>query len=93
LKPDNGVTVTLTGNIVAGRQQIFANAPPAAAVRSATFIAVRTPSCGEVCMVNPAKVTTLQEPLSEEEGVARVLAGETGMFETSRAATLVKTPR
>jgi hypothetical protein len=28
LKPDNGVTVTLTGNIVAGRQQIFANALP-----------------------------------------------------------------
>jgi hypothetical protein len=28
LKLDNGVTVTLTGNIVAGRQQIFANALP-----------------------------------------------------------------
>jgi hypothetical protein len=28
LKPDNGVIVTLTGNIVAGRQQIFANALP-----------------------------------------------------------------
>jgi hypothetical protein len=28
LKPDNGVTVTLTGNVVAGRQPIFANALP-----------------------------------------------------------------
>ena len=28
LKPDNGVTVTLTGNLVAGRHQIFANALP-----------------------------------------------------------------
>jgi hypothetical protein len=28
LKPDKGVTVTLTGNLVAGRQQIFANALP-----------------------------------------------------------------
>src|SRR5579862_6228296 len=28
LKPDNGVTVTLTGNVIAGRQQIFANALP-----------------------------------------------------------------
>jgi hypothetical protein len=28
LKPDTGVTITLTGNIVAGRQQIFANALP-----------------------------------------------------------------
>jgi hypothetical protein len=81
LKPDNGVTLTLAGNIVAGRQQIFANALPPAAVRSVTFIAVGTPSCGEVCTVNPAKVTTLQEPLSDEEVVARVLAGETGMFE------------
>ena len=32
-------------------------------------------------MVNPAEVTTSQEPLSDEEVVARVLAGETGMFE------------
>jgi hypothetical protein len=28
LKPDTGVTVTLTGNLIAGRQQIFANALP-----------------------------------------------------------------
>jgi hypothetical protein len=28
LKPDNGVTVTLTGNVIAGRQPIFANALP-----------------------------------------------------------------
>jgi isopentenyl diphosphate isomerase/L-lactate dehydrogenase-like FMN-dependent dehydrogenase len=32
-------------------------------------------------MVNPAEVTTSQEPLSDEDVVARVLAGETGMFE------------
>src|SRR5438067_6572177 len=32
-------------------------------------------------MVNPAEVATSQEPLSDEEVVARVLAGETGMFE------------
>jgi RNA polymerase sigma-70 factor, ECF subfamily len=32
-------------------------------------------------MVNPAEVATPQEPLSDEEVVARVLAGETGMFE------------
>src|ERR1035441_1827040 len=34
-----------------------------------------------VCMVNPAEVATSQEPLSDEEVVTRVLAGETGMFE------------
>ncbi len=32
-------------------------------------------------MVSSAQVTTSQEPLSDEEVVARVLAGETGMFE------------
>ena len=32
-------------------------------------------------MVNPAEVATSQEPLSDEDVVARVLAGETGMFE------------
>jgi RNA polymerase sigma-70 factor, ECF subfamily len=32
-------------------------------------------------MVNPTEVATSQEPLSDEEVVARVLAGETGMFE------------
>src|ERR1700675_2913968 len=32
-------------------------------------------------MVNPAEVATSQEPLNDEEVVARVLAGETGMFE------------
>ncbi len=32
-------------------------------------------------MVSPAEVATLQEPLSDEEVVARVLAGETAMFE------------
>src|SRR5579864_7613900 len=32
-------------------------------------------------MVSPAEVATSQEPLSDEEVVARVLAGETGMFE------------
>jgi RNA polymerase sigma-70 factor (ECF subfamily) len=32
-------------------------------------------------MVNPAEAATSQEPLSDEEVVARVLAGETGMFE------------
>lgn len=32
-------------------------------------------------MVSPAEVVTLKEPLSDEEVVARVLAGETGMFE------------
>ena len=32
-------------------------------------------------MVSPAEVAALQEPLSDEEVVARVLAGETGMFE------------
>jgi RNA polymerase sigma-70 factor (ECF subfamily) len=32
-------------------------------------------------MVNPAEVATLQEPLSDEEVVAQVLAGETAMFE------------
>ena len=32
-------------------------------------------------MVNPAEVATSQEPLSDEEVVARVLAGETAMFE------------
>ena len=32
-------------------------------------------------MVNPAEVTTSQEPLSDEEVVTQVLAGETGMFE------------
>jgi RNA polymerase sigma-70 factor (ECF subfamily) len=32
-------------------------------------------------MVSRAEVATLQEPLSDEEVVARVLAGETGMFE------------
>ena len=29
-------------------------------------------------MVSPAEVATSQEPLSDEEVVARVLAGETG---------------
>jgi RNA polymerase sigma-70 factor (ECF subfamily) len=32
-------------------------------------------------MVNPAEVATSQEPLSDEEVVTRVLAGETAMFE------------
>jgi RNA polymerase sigma-70 factor (ECF subfamily) len=32
-------------------------------------------------VVNPAEVATSQEPLSDEEVVTRVLAGETGMFE------------
>src|SRR2546421_2450419 len=32
-------------------------------------------------MVSPAEVATSQEPLSDEEVVTRVLAGETGMFE------------
>jgi RNA polymerase sigma-70 factor, ECF subfamily len=32
-------------------------------------------------MVNPAEVATSQEPLSDEEVVARVLTGETSMFE------------
>jgi RNA polymerase sigma factor (sigma-70 family) len=32
-------------------------------------------------MVNPTEVATSQEPLSDEDVVARVLAGETGMFE------------
>ena len=32
-------------------------------------------------MVSPAEVTSSQEPLSDEEVVTRVLAGETGMFE------------
>jgi RNA polymerase sigma-70 factor (ECF subfamily) len=32
-------------------------------------------------MVSPAEVATSQEPLSDEEVVARVLAGETGTFE------------
>ena len=32
-------------------------------------------------MVSPAEVATSQEPLSDEEVVARVLAGETAMFE------------
>ena len=32
-------------------------------------------------MVNPAEMTTSQEPLSDEEVVTQVLAGETGMFE------------
>src|SRR5689334_22356492 len=32
-------------------------------------------------MVSAAEVATSQEPLSDEEVVARVLAGETGMFE------------
>lgn len=32
-------------------------------------------------MVDPAEVATSQEPLSDEEVVTRVLAGETGMFE------------
>src|SRR5713226_10288551 len=32
-------------------------------------------------MVGPAEVATSQEPLSDEEVVARVLAGETAMFE------------
>jgi len=32
-------------------------------------------------MVSPAELATSQEPLSDEEVVARVLAGETGMFE------------
>src|SRR5207248_9358891 len=34
-----------------------------------------------VCMVSPTEVATSQEPLSDEEVVTRVLAGETGMFE------------
>ena len=42
--------------------------------------------CGDsilwrVCMVNPAEVATSQQSLTDEEVVARVLAGETGMFE------------
>ena len=32
-------------------------------------------------MVSPAEVATTQEPLSDEEVVTRVLAGETGLFE------------
>ena len=32
-------------------------------------------------MISPAEVATSQEPLHDEEVVARVLAGETGMFE------------
>jgi non-ribosomal peptide synthetase component E (peptide arylation enzyme) len=32
-------------------------------------------------MANPTEVATSQEPLSDEDVVARVLAGETGMFE------------
>jgi RNA polymerase sigma-70 factor, ECF subfamily len=32
-------------------------------------------------MVNPTEVATSHEPLSDEDVVARVLAGETGMFE------------
>jgi hypothetical protein len=32
-------------------------------------------------MVSPAKAATSQEPLSDEEVVARVLAGQTAMFE------------
>src|SRR5512144_1472201 len=32
-------------------------------------------------MVSPAEVATSQEPLSDEEVVTRVLAGETGLFE------------
>jgi len=32
-------------------------------------------------MVSPAEVATSQEPLSDEEVVVRVLAGETAMFE------------
>ena len=32
-------------------------------------------------MVSPAEVATSREPSSDEEVVARVLAGETGMFE------------
>jgi hypothetical protein len=32
-------------------------------------------------MVSPAEVATSQEPLSDEEVVTRVLAGETAMFE------------
>jgi len=32
-------------------------------------------------MVSPAEVATSQEPLSDEDVVSRVLAGETGMFE------------
>lgn len=32
-------------------------------------------------MVSPAEVATSQEPLSDEKVVARVLAGETAMFE------------
>ena len=32
-------------------------------------------------MVSPADVATSQEPLSDEEVAARVLAGETAMFE------------
>ena len=32
-------------------------------------------------MVSPAEVATTQEPLSDEEVVARVLAGQTAMFE------------
>src|SRR5207245_1630498 len=34
-----------------------------------------------VCMFSPTEVATSQEPLSDEEVVTRVLAGETGMFE------------
>src|SRR2546427_12969514 len=34
-----------------------------------------------ICMVSPAEVATSQEPLSDEEVVTRVLAGETAMFE------------
>jgi RNA polymerase sigma-70 factor, ECF subfamily len=32
-------------------------------------------------MVSPAEVAISQEPLSDEEVVAQVLAGETGLFE------------
>jgi hypothetical protein len=32
-------------------------------------------------MVSPTEVAASEEPLSDEEVVARVLAGETGMFE------------
>ena len=32
-------------------------------------------------MVSPAEIATSQEPLSDEEVVTRVLAGETAMFE------------
>src|SRR6266853_2295755 len=34
-----------------------------------------------VCMVSPAEVATSREPLSDEEVVSRVLAGETAMFQ------------